>query len=232
MDRLIERADVPTGHVVSLVTPDAERTMRTSLGAAATLAPADISAEMFTGARIVMLEGYTLFNHELTRAIAAAIAEAGATLAFDMASFEVVAANKTIISELFDAYQPIVFANEDEAAAWMGAEANRVNCEQALEDLAKRCQIAVVKLGKGALIAAGAERHTIAAVPDITALDTTGAGDTWAAGFLAAHLRGLDLAACGALGSAAGAAVVQVMGAQLSRDAWLTLRGQLDAHLS
>ena len=228
-DRMIERKDVGTGRVVSLVTPDAERTMRTCLGAAATLSPEDISSETFAGARVVMLEGYTLFNHDLTRAIAAAVSEAGAQLAFDMASFEVVAANKAIITELLDQYRPIVFANEDEAAAWIGDE----KPEDALEDLASRCAIAVVKLGKdGALIARDGERYRVDALPDIAAVDTTGAGDTWAAGFLAGYLKGLDLEACGRLGAQTGAAVVQVMGAQLNRETWLGLRGQLDAWCS
>ena len=61
----------------------------------------------------------------------------------------------------------------------------------------------------------------------ILMVDTTGAGDTWAAGFLAGYLKGLDVAVCGRLGAQTGAVVVQVMGAQLSRDTWLGLRGRL-----
>ncbi len=230
--RLLTHESEPTGHVLSLVTPDAERTMRTCLGAAATLDPAHVTADMFAGARVVMLEGYTLFNHALTRAIADAAHEAGCKLALDFASFEVVAANKDIITELLDTRVDIVFANEDEATAWMGdSEEAAGGLKAALESLAARCEIAVVKMGAdGALIAAGDERVTVEAVR-AEAIDTTGAGDNWAAGFLAGYLRDLPLATCGNLAAQAGAAAVSVMGAVLPPDDWKRMRGYLEAWL-
>ncbi len=223
--RLIEHADLPTGHVLSLVTPDSQRTMRTCLAAAAALDPLAITAESFRDARLVMLEGYTLFNPDLTRAVARAAKEAGCLLALDLASFEVVRAGRTVLTELLSGQVDLVFANEDEAAAWHpdGAEA-------ALTDLAGRAAIAVVKLGRdGALIRSGGETVRVAA-DLVEAIDTTGAGDCWAGGFLAGYLRGLPLAVCGRLGAMAGAAVVQVMGAQVPRDGWLRIKGFLDAN--
>ena len=77
----LQSSELATGHVLSLVTPDAERTMRTCLGAAVALDPAEVSSEWFVGAKVVMLEGYTLFNHDLTRAVAKAAKEAGCELA-------------------------------------------------------------------------------------------------------------------------------------------------------
>lgn len=223
--RLVEHPELPTGRVLSLVTPDAQRTMRTCLGAAAALDPAGITAETFAGVRLVMLEGYTLFNHDLTRAIARAAKAAGCQLALDLASFEVVNINKPVLAELLAGQVDVVFANEDEARAWCGGSP-----EQALEDLAGRAPVAVVKLGKdGALIARGSERVRVAVEPVDQVVDTTGAGDCWAAGFLAGHLRGLPLAQSGRLGSLAGAAVVQVMGAQVAREQWTRIKGFLDA---
>jgi sugar/nucleoside kinase (ribokinase family) len=222
--RLIEHGDLPTGHVLSLVTPDSQRTMRTCLAAAAALDPAAITAATFAGAKLVMLEGYTLFNHELTRAIASAAKAAGCQLALDMASFEVVMANKAILEELLSGQVDLVFANEDEAKAW-----HADGPEAALADLASRTSVAVVKLGRdGALIQRGNERVQVAAEL-VEAIDTTGAGDCWAAGFLAGYLRDLPLAQCGALGAKAGAAVVQVMGGHVSREHWLSIKGYLDA---
>ena len=222
--RLVRQAGQPTGRVLSMVTPDAERTMRTCLGAAATLDPAYFTAETFRGVRVVMLEGYTLFNHDLTRAIAKAAKAAGCQLALDFASFEVVRANRPVIDELLDGMVDLMFANEDEAKAW-----NDTSPEAALEDLASRVAVVAVKLGKdGAMIARGKERVRVAA-DVVEAIDTTGAGDCWAAGFLAGHLRGLPLDQCGRLGSLSGSAVVQVMGAQLPRERWLAIKGYLDA---
>ncbi len=222
--RLVEHADQPTGRVLALVTPDAQRTMRTCLGAAAALDPAAMTADCFRGARVVMLEGYTLFNHALTRAIAKAAKEAGCALALDFASFEVVRANREVIAELLSGPVDLVFANEDEATAWQPA-----GPEAALEDLAGRVHIAAVKLGKaGALIARGTERVKVGSEL-VEAIDTTGAGDCWAAGFLAGWLRGLPLEQCGRLGAMGGAAVVQVLGGQLPREKWLPIKGYMDA---
>jgi sugar/nucleoside kinase (ribokinase family) len=223
--RLIVQQKLPTGRVLAMVTPDAERTMRTCLGAAAALDPASFTAATFAGARVVVLEGYTLFNHALTRAVAKAAKAAGCALALDFASFEVVKANRAVIEELIAAGRvDLAFANQDEAAMW-----NMAGPEAALDDLARRVGVVAVKLGKeGALIARGAERVRVPA-QTVTAVDTTGAGDAWAAGFLAGWLRGLPLTQCGKLGAQSGAAVVQVMGAQPPREAWLRIKGYLDA---
>jgi sugar/nucleoside kinase (ribokinase family) len=222
---LIRHRELPTGHVLSLVTPDAERTMRTCLGAAATLGPEHISGATFAGGRVAVLEGYTLFNPELARAVARHAKAAGCEVALDFASFEVVAANRGLLNELLDGQVDLVFANQDEAKAW-----HPDGPEAALADLAGRTKVAVVKLGKeGALIATpGGPTHRVAAEV-AEAIDTTGAGDCWAAGFLAGYLRGLPLPSCGRLGALAGAAVVQVQGAQLPPERWLELRGYLDA---
>jgi sugar/nucleoside kinase (ribokinase family) len=142
----------------------------------------------------------------------------------DLASFEVVTANRVAIAELLAGGIDLLFANQDEATAW-----NAAGPEAALEELASQVGVVAVKLGKhGALIARGRERVQVAA-ETAEAIDTTGAGDSWAAGFLAGYLRGLPLRQCGRLGSLSGAAVVQVMGAQLPRHSWLAVKGYLDA---
>jgi sugar/nucleoside kinase (ribokinase family) len=223
--RLVRHADLPTGRVLSLVTPDAERTMRTCLGAAAALDPAVFTPEIFSGARLIMLEGYTLFNVELTRAIARAAKEAGCELALDLASFEVVEANREVLRELLDGFVDLVFANQDEAKAW-----NPAGAEAALADLSRQVPIAVVKLGKDGALISGPSGSAIRIEAELVeAIDTTGAGDCWAAGFLAGYLRRLPLAQCGRLGALAGAAVVQVAGAQVPREEWLGIKGYLDA---
>lgn len=222
--RLIDHTILPTGRVLAMVTPDGERTMRTCLGAAAALDPAQLAPATFLGAKLVVVEGYSLFNHELARAIVRHAKAAGCAVALDLAAFEVVQANREVIEELFAIGIDLVFANQDEARAWKAGPP-----EAALDDLAARVGLAAVKLGKdGALIARGGERVRVATEP-VSAIDTIGAGDCWASGFLAAWLRGLPLDVCGTLACRCGAAVVQVQGAQLPREAWLGLKGRLDA---
>jgi sugar/nucleoside kinase (ribokinase family) len=222
--RLIDHTILPTGRVLAMVTPDGERTMRTCLGAAAALDPQQLAPASFLGARLVVVEGYSLFNHELARAIVRHAKAAGCAVALDLAAFEVVQANREVIEELFAMGIDLVFANQDEARAW-----NPGDPAAALDDLAAKAGVAAVKLGKeGAVIARGAERVRVAGEP-VAAIDTIGAGDCWAAGFIAAWLRGLPLDVCGRLACRCGAAVVQVPGAQLPRETWLGLKGHLDA---
>jgi sugar/nucleoside kinase (ribokinase family) len=222
--RLIDHKHLPTGHALSLVTPDGERTMRTCLGAAAELDAGHFTPEVFAGARLAIMEGYMLSNRKLTMAVAQAAKKAGCLVALDFASFEVVNAHRAIIHELLDGMIDIVLANGDEAQAW-----HADGHEAALHDLAGKTMLTAVKLGKdGALIARDTERTQVKA-DVVTAVDTTGAGDCWAAGFLSAFLRGIPLDACGKIASKAGAAVVQVIGAQMDRERWLAIRGQMDA---
>jgi len=200
--------------------------MRTCLGAAVALDPAKVTADLFVGAKVVMLEGYTLFNHDLTRAVAAAAKAAGCQLALDLASFEVVQANRELIDELLTDSVDIVFANEDEARAWGNGEDELA----ALRSLAERCAVAVVKVGaQGAWVRGNGVEHHIPAATVEAVVDTTGAGDTWAAGFLAAYVRGAPLAECGAIGALAAAAVVQISGALVPAANWEPIKGRLDA---
>ena len=130
-DRLVN-VHSPTGRVLSLITPDAQRTMRTSLSAAAFLSADHVTREAFTGAKVAVIEGYLLFNHDLARAAIDAAHAAGAAVALDFASFEVVRANRDVIQDLLPKVE-LAFVNEDEATAW-----HEAGPEAALEDLRGR----------------------------------------------------------------------------------------------
>lgn len=223
--RLISRGGTPTGRVLAMVTPDAQRTFRTCLGAAGTLSAADIAPGLFAGARYVVMEGYSLYDHALARAVANAARDAGAALVLDFAAHEVVRANRAVLDELLTAgLVGIAILNQDEAAAWSGGSPM-----DALDQIAPRVQLAAVKLGAdGAAIRRGSERLRAAAHP-ATAIDTNGAGDAWEAGLLAGLARGLPLEVCAELAARAGAAAVEVTGAQVPRPRWRELRGRLDA---
>lgn len=217
--------DVPNGRCVSLVTPDSERTMRTDLGAAMTLSPDEISASDFEGCQHAHIEGYVLFNRDLTFKVLKSAKEAGCTISVDLASFEVVGAAKDILEDLLKDYVDVVFANEDEAKALLG---DREDYPEMAKELAKLCKVGVVKIGKdGSFVAEGEEVTTIAPVIAKNAIDTTAAGDFWAAGFLHGWLDGKSHLESGRNGSILGASVVQVMGSVLPESTWDAIRSEL-----
>jgi sugar/nucleoside kinase (ribokinase family) len=221
----VVRDQAPTGRVLAMVTPDAQRTFRTCLGAAATLSADEVSPEAFAGTRFVVMEGYSCYDHGLVRAIALAAREARSELVLDFASHEVVRANQAMFAELMA--QGLVggaILNQDEAAAWSGGDPRA-----ALDEIAPLVRFAAVKLGAdGAwLRRSGEQIHTPGIA--VKAIDTNGAGDAWLAGLLCGMVRGAPLEICGELAARAGAAAVEVVGAQVPRHQWREIRGRLDA---
>jgi sugar/nucleoside kinase (ribokinase family) len=213
-----------TGCCLSLITPDSQRTMRTFLGASATLAPEDVSPADFATYSHVHAEGYLLFNEALMRRVLESAHEAGCTVSLDLAAPEVVMASMAILPELLRDWVDMVFANEDEAAAFCGSRDEAGG----LQALGECCDLAVVKLGaRGALIQHRGERVSVPA-RRVDALDTTGAGDLWAAGFLHSFLTGGSLQRSGELGAAVAAEVVQNIGATIPDAAWLRLRQEFN----
>ncbi|GHC05443.1 adenosine kinase [Cerasicoccus arenae] len=216
---------VSNGHCLSMVTPDSQRTMRTDLGAAMTLSPDEISSEDFAGVDHAHIEGYLLFNRDLLYRVLECAKQAGCTISLDLASFEVVGAAKDILPDVLRDSVDIVFANEDEAGAFTDMGNDYVGMAAQLSEL---CGIAAVKLGKsGSLVQSSSQLHRIEPVVVDNAIDTTGAGDLWAAGFLYGWLSGKDLPTCGLYGSILGAEVVQVMGGAISEERWEVIRKQL-----
>lgn len=216
---LLIHSDLPTGRAVGLVEPNGERTFATYLGAASNLTPDDITTERLQGFDIFFIEGYLVYNHALIMAAASAAKNAGLTIALDLASYNVVEANRELLEELVDDYVDIVFANEEEAVAFTGLQP-----QEAVVNLANRVDIAVVKIGKeGAFVQHGTERHLIPAAGDLV-VDTTGAGDFFAAGFLSGLAKGYSLEKCGKLGALLASRVIRVPGAKLTAEEWVAIR--------
>ena len=222
-----KRATLPNGRCLSLVTPDGQRTMRTHLGAAMTLHPDEITVEDFAGVRHAHIEGYLMFNPALAEKVATTARAAGCTISIDLASFEVVnIARDWILAQLQQGVH-IVFANEDEVQALFQKDASY---DAYARKLAGYGGIAAVKIGKdGAWVARGQELHRIAPVPAAHVVDTTGAGDAWAAGFLYGYLRGLPLPVAGAVGSLLGSETVQHLGPAIPEMHWPRLHRQIAA---
>ena len=213
---------LPTGRVLSIITPDTQRSMLTYLGASAEIKADEITPSCFENNAIVHLEGYLLFNHDLMRAAVQAASQAGAKISLDLASFTVVEESKNLLNELMEKYIDIVIANEDEALAFTGQK-DEIKAVQAL---AHNVELAALKVGpRGSYICCGQEVTKIKALSGGgPVIDTTGAGDLWAAGFLFGLVQGLPLEQCGALGSACGYEVCQVMGANIPEQGWARIK--------
>ena len=216
--------ETPTGTCLSLVTPDAERTLRPFLGAAANMLIDEVHENDFKDHDHVHIEGYLLFNRDLAMKTLKAAKAAGCTVSLDLASFEVVNANKDVLPEMLGAYVDMVFANEEEAKAWCDSD----DPEEALNSLAEHCSTVAVKLGaEGAWVKHGDEKVFVDA-HSVNAIDTTGAGDLWASGFLYGLLSGLSPEKSAKLASKVGAEVVQIMGASIPETTWKDIRDFLN----
>jgi sugar/nucleoside kinase (ribokinase family) len=214
-----KHAALPNARCLALVTPDAQRTMRTCLAAAMTLAPSEISPADFRGCRHAHIEGYLAFNQALADAVLDSARAAGCTVSLDLASFEVVNASRDWLRGQLRRGLDVVFANEDEIRALFQDQSS--DYAVLARRLAGYGVLAAVKIGKdGAWLAQGETLHRVApvAVPDV--VDTNGAGDAWAAGFLFGHLRGWPLPACGGLASLLGAETVRHLGPIIPDSAW------------
>jgi sugar/nucleoside kinase (ribokinase family) len=215
VETFIKKSDTRTGRAVALVSGDGERTFATYLGAAIEMGAEDIKPELFDGYSYFFIEGYLVQNHALILEAARVAKLAGLTVALDLASFNIVEMNLELINELVDNYIDIVFSNEEEAKSFTGEEP-----EVALDKIALRCDIAVVKVGsKGAFIKQGSKKWKIPSLGK-TPIDTTGAGDSFAAGFLAGLAKGYDIEKAGKLGALLAGNVVTVVGAQLTTEIW------------
>ena len=214
----IFRGDNPSGKCISLVSPDGERTMLTHLGAAAEMHASDISADIFEGYDCLYIEGFMVQSHAVIRHAIKTAKNCGLKVAIDLASYNVVLENRAFLMDLVDKYVDIIFANEQEAAAFSGEE----DAEKALEFIAARCDLAVVKIGtRGALIKEkGGEAIRVGIMAAAKRVDTTGAGDFYAAGFMAGMCQGLDLRQCGTIGAIAAGKVIEVVGTTFGEEAW------------
>ena len=217
VEPLLMKSNSATGHVLSIITPDAQRSMFTFLGASGETLPHEITPDLFNNCALVHLEGYLLFNHDLMMAALKAVKAAGALISLDLASYTVVEAAKGYLEEICTQYVDILIANEDEARAFTGFSDE----QQALECLARKAAIAVLKVGKrGSYVAYNGSVIAVKPIGEKPAVDTTGAGDLWAAGFLYGLMHGFPLHTCGELGSACGYEVCQVIGASIPEEGW------------
>lgn len=226
VEPLLMTSALPTGRVLSIITPDAQRTMLTYLGASADTQPEEITANCFADCAVVHIEGYLLFNPELMLASLKAAKSAGALISLDLASFTVVEQSKAVLDDIIEQYVDILIANEDESLAYTGFKDEN----QALVRLSSHVDVAVLKVGaRGSFIQNNAKIYRVPAQGSGRAVDTTGAGDLWAAGFLYGLVNGFSYRKIGRLASACGFEVCQVTGADIPDEGWIRIKRILEA---
>ncbi|HII29489.1 hypothetical protein COT48_02630 [Candidatus Woesearchaeota archaeon CG08_land_8_20_14_0_20_47_9] len=201
-----------TGRALCLVSPDSERTMLVHLGAATSLLKDHVNRDAISDSKILHVEGYQFCTQGQRDAAVYAMQTALAEktiVSLDVSDPEVVRANKSSINNAINRYVDILFANEDEARVLTGRDA-----ENAARELSKRCRLVAVKLDeRGSIIAKDGRVINIDSFR-ADAVDTTGAGDMYAAGLLYGICVGMDIETAGRLASFAAAKVVDVYGAR------------------
>jgi len=219
---LLYNSITDTGRAVALVSPDSERTFATYLGASVELSAEDLTSDVFNGYDLFYIEGYLVQNKELIDKALRLAKSADLTVCLDLASYNVVRDNTEFLSELIGKYVDIVFANEEEVKALTGLDP-----EKAIEILAEICNIAIVKLGpEGSIVMSGSDKIKIDAV-NANPIDTTGAGDLYAAGFIYGLSQNAKLRTCGRIGSVLAGKVIEVLGAKMEESTWEFLRREI-----
>lgn len=227
VNALLATCDLPSGIASTFISTDGERTFGTYLGAAATLRAEDLSRKMFAGYNYLYIEGYLLQDHDLMLRAVQLAKEEGLQVCLDMASYNVVEAERDFFDQLIVKYVDIVFANESEALAYTGKAPH-----EALEEISSKCSIAVVKTGKeGSLVKKGTEVIQLLSCPVDNVLDTTGAGDFYAAGFMYGLTCGYSLEKCVQISTILATAVIQEVGTTLSAKKWDEIKLNIESLL-
>ncbi|MBB6226849.1 sugar/nucleoside kinase (ribokinase family) [Polymorphobacter multimanifer] len=208
----------PTGRCLIVVTPDGDRTMNTYLGACQELSEADLDAATVAASGILYLEGY-LWDPPAPRAAmkkAIEVARAnGRKVAFTLSDVFCVEGHREDFQDLLASHVDLMFANENEARALYQTDDLGV----AMAEMAKHACITVItRSEKGAVVLAGGEVHEVPAEPATRVLDTTGAGDLFAGGFMAGMVQGRSLPDCARIGCIAAAEVISHYGARPEAD--------------
>jgi len=210
------REGAPTARCLIHVSNDAERTMNTFLGACVELGPEDVDEDVVRAAQVTYLEGY-LWDREEAKAAFVKAAElahaAGREVSLSLSDPFCVDRHRESFLDLVAGHVDILFANEDEILSLYQVD----TFDAALQHVRGDCKVAALtRSSKGSVVVAGEEIHLVDAEPGVSVVDTTGAGDAYAAGFLFGYTGGgqNDLAHCGRLGGIAAAEIISHFGAR------------------
>ncbi|HIX21141.1 MAG TPA: adenosine kinase [Candidatus Parabacteroides faecavium] len=209
------KTEGPSGACTVFISPDGERTMGTFLGPAPTISPDEITEDVLRNYDCIHIEGYLIVNEELVRETMKKAKRLGLKVALDLANYNIVNAYKGLLEEVIPQYVDILFANASEAEAFTGLPA-----QEAVKALEKQVHVALVTLGKdGSLIGSEGKFYHVDAEGG-KPVDTTGAGDNFAAGFLYGQSVGASLVQSAQIGSMLSGYVIDVVGPQVPADKW------------
>ncbi|EJW96601.1 PfkB family carbohydrate kinase [gut metagenome] len=204
-----------SGSCTVMISPDGERTMATFLGPAPTISPDEITDEMLSQYQCIYIEGYLLVNELLVRGVMERAKRLGLKVALDLSNFNIVNAFKGLLDDIIPKYVDILFSNESEAEAYTGKPA-----KEAVRVLSEMVDVSLVTLGKkGSVVGSHGNFYSIPADGG-KPIDTTGAGDNFAAGFLYGQSLGATLVQSARIGSLLAGYVIDVVGPQIPEDKW------------
>jgi len=207
-----------SGKALALVSPDGERTFATFLGAAIELSADELTPELFEGYSCLHIEGYLLHNYTLIENAIKLAKQNGLTVSLDFSSYNIVEQHKDFLEKLIPDFVDILFANEEESYAYTG-----LHPEEAVAELGKITEVAIVKIGaKGSLIHKNGSTIKINTMKS-KCIDTTGAGDIYASGFLYGYFNNYSLERCGEIASLLAGNVIKNIGAKIPENIWKEL---------
>jgi sugar/nucleoside kinase (ribokinase family) len=224
IDPILFKSIRETGRAMAFISPDSERTFATYLGAAVELSTEDIDSHIFAGYNFLYLEGYLVQDHQLIEKALRLAKHSGLKVCIDLASYNIVDDHKEFFLQIIRDYVDILFANNLEAESLTGEKP-----EKAIMTLGALTEIAVVKTGaEGSLAYHNGELTKIGVRPS-SPVDTTGAGDMYAAGFLFGLIHNQPIEICGKIGAVIAGRVIEVYGAKMDESIWEKIRREIKA---
>lgn len=215
-------SDTDTGIATTFMTPDAERTFATYLGAAATMTANELNPEIFKDYDYLYIEGYLIYNYELINKLCQIAKDCKLKVAMDFGSYNMVEEHRDFLKDLLKNHIDIIFANQEEAKAFTGKDD-----EEALNILSEYCPVSIVKLGANGSIVKVNGKTTVIPPQKANCIDTNGAGDIYAAGFMYGLMKGYDIERCGDIATRLSSAIIETVGAKLTDEQWEKLLPQI-----
>ena len=222
IDPILFKSIRETGRAMAFISPDSERTFATYLGAAVELSTEDIDSNIFTGYDFLYLEGYLVQDHQLIEKALRLAKNSGLKVCIDLASYNIVDDHKDFFLQIIRDYVDILFANNLEAESLTGEKP-----EKAIVTLGALSEIAVIKTGAEGSLAYSNGALTKIGIRPSSPVDTTGAGDMYAAGFLYGLIHNQPIEICGKIGAVIAGKVIEVYGAKMDESVWEKLRREI-----
>lgn len=211
-----------TGKAIALISKDSERTFATYLGAAVDLSAEDISQDIFNGYDYFYIEGYLIQNPEMFEKALRLASTKVRKICLDLASYNIVDSNVAFFKSMINQYVDILFANEEEIRSLTGKSP-----EEGAAEASQLCDLVVIKLGAEGSFCICKEGMVRIGVRPSKAIDTTGAGDLFAAGYIYGHMKGLSAETCGKIGAILAGRIIELIGAKMDEANWERLRREI-----